>query len=216
MELVEGETLTERVATGPIPLDEAIPLFIEIAEGLEAAHEKGIVHRDLKPANIKIGPDGKPKILDFGLAKAFASNAQAPGLSESPTVARGTAVGVILGTAPYMSPEQARGKTVDKRTDVWAFRCCLYEALTGGRPQLDRGAKSARSDRERGLTLDLTQRKEPIATDNVHSVNIVNVTDVNVNKGRIGRSSSTDFETYRSNRSCKKLRPCTENVGPVG
>ena len=118
MELVEGETLTERIATGPIPLDEAIPLFIEIAEGLEAAHEKGIVHRDLKPANIKIGPDGKPKILDFGLAKAFASNAQAPGLSESPTVARGTAVGVILGNRALHEPragERQNGRQADGR-----------------------------------------------------------------------------------------------------
>ena len=132
MELVEGETLAERIARGPIPLDEAIPLFVQIAEGLEAAHEKGIVHRDLKPANIKIGPDGKIKILDFGLAKAFAPGADvSAGTSQSPTLTKGTALGAILGTAPYMSPEQARGKSVDRRTDVWAFGCCLYEALSG-------------------------------------------------------------------------------------
>ena len=132
MELVEGETLAERIARGPIPLDEAIPLFIEIADGLEAAHEKGIIHRDLKPANIKISPDGKPKILDFGLAKAFAlEDDPAAEMSQSPTLTRGTALGVIMGTAAYMSPEQARGKKLDKRTDVWAFACCLYEALTG-------------------------------------------------------------------------------------
>ena len=132
MELVEGETLAERIAKGSIPVDEAIPLFIQIAEGLEAAHEKAIIHRDLKPANIKIGEDGKPKILDFGLAKALAGEAVVQDLSQSPTLTRdATETGVLLGTAPYMSPEQARGKTVDKRTDVWAFGCCLYEALTG-------------------------------------------------------------------------------------
>ncbi len=132
MEVVEGETLAERIAQGPISIDEAIPLFIQIAEGLEAAHDKGIIHRDLKLANIKILPDGKPKILDFGLAKAFVGEQDsAPDSSQSPTLTRGTALGVIIGTASYMSPEQARGKTIDKRTDTWAFGCCLYEALTG-------------------------------------------------------------------------------------
>ena len=131
MELVEGETLAERIAAGAIPIDEAIPLFVQIAEGLEAAHDKGIIHRDLKPANIRIGPDGKPKILDFGLAKAFAPEQDgAVETSQSPTLTKGTALGAIMGTAGYMSPEQARGKVVDKRTDVWAFACCLYEALT--------------------------------------------------------------------------------------
>ncbi len=132
MELVEGETLAERIAKGPIPVDEALPLFIQMAEGLESAHEKGIVHRDLKPANVKVTPEGKVKILDFGLAKAFAPEEDAgAAASQSPTLTKGTALGVILGTASYMSPEQARGKTVDKRTDIWAFGCCLYEALTG-------------------------------------------------------------------------------------
>ena len=131
MELVEGETLAERIARGRILVDEAIPLFIEIAEGLEAAHNKGIVHRDLKPANIKIGPDGRPKILDFGLAKAFLREEEpAVDSSQSPTLTKGTALGAIMGTASYMSPEQARAKTVDKRADIWAFGCCLYEALT--------------------------------------------------------------------------------------
>ena len=132
MELVEGEELAERIAQGPIPIDETAPLFIQIAEGLEAAHEKGIIHRDLKPANIKITPEGKPKILDFGLAKALGGEAVAQDLSQSPTLTKdATETGVLLGTAPYMSPEQARGKPVDKRTDIWAFGCCLYEALTG-------------------------------------------------------------------------------------
>ena len=131
MELVDGETLAERIARGAIPVDEAVPLFIHIAEGLEAAHEKAIIHRDLKPANIKIGPDGKPKILDFGLAKAFAREEDVSAeASQSPTLTKGTALGIIMGTASYMSPEQARGKPVDKRTDVFAFGCCLYEALT--------------------------------------------------------------------------------------
>jgi len=112
MELVEGETLAERIARGPIPVQDALPLFIEIAEGLEAAHDKSIVHRDLKPANIKIGPDEKPKILDFGLAKAFSpEQAVSAETSQSPTLTKGTALGVIMGTASYMSPEQARGKT---------------------------------------------------------------------------------------------------------
>ena len=129
MELVEGETLGERLARGPIPLDEALPLFEQIASGLHAAHEKGVIHRDLKPANIKITPDGVPKILDFGLAKAAITEEVS---EESPTVTRqGTEAGIILGTAAYMSPEQARGKSLDKRTDVWSFGCVFYEALTG-------------------------------------------------------------------------------------
>jgi serine/threonine-protein kinase len=131
MELVHGETLAERIARGPIPIDDALPLFQQISEALEAAHDKGVMHRDLKPANIKVTPEGKVKVLDFGLAKAFEKEQPTSNLSESPTVTRGTATGVILGTAPYMSPEQARGKVVDKRADIWAFGCCLYEALAG-------------------------------------------------------------------------------------
>ena len=134
LELVEGPTLADRIAQGPIPVDEALPIAKQIAEALEAAHEQGIIHRDLKPANIKLRPDGAVKVLDFGLAKALAGDGPAGGLSDSPTItAMATATGIILGTAAYMSPEQAKGKAVDRRTDVWAFGAVLYEMLTGQR-----------------------------------------------------------------------------------
>jgi dipeptidyl aminopeptidase/acylaminoacyl peptidase len=137
MELVEGEDLAERLKRGPIPVDEALAIARQVAEALEEAHDRGIVHRDLKPANVKVTEDGKVKVLDFGLAKAYAGGSAAssgPDLSQSPTLAHtGTQAGVILGTAAYMSPEQARGKAVDKRADVWAFGVVLYEMLTGKR-----------------------------------------------------------------------------------
>ncbi|MDX1382401.1 MAG: serine/threonine-protein kinase, partial [Thermoanaerobaculia bacterium] len=138
MELVEGETLADRIARGPLHVDEAIPLFTRIAEGLAAAHERGIVHRDLKPANVRIADGGRAsagrvKILDFGLAKSWAGADEA-GLSESPTLTlEATQPGVVLGTVQYMSPEQARGEPADRRADVWAFGCVLFEALTGRR-----------------------------------------------------------------------------------
>ena len=132
LELVEGETLADRIKAGPIPVEESLKLALQIAEALEAAHEKGVIHRDLKPANIKVTPDGKVKVLDFGLAKAFSGEQADLNLSNSPTLSNAaTQQGVILGTAAYMSPEQARGKTVDKRADIWAFGCVLYEMLTG-------------------------------------------------------------------------------------
>ena len=137
MELVEGPTLADRIAQGPIPVDEALPIAKQIAEALEAAHERGIIHRDLKPANVKVRPDGTVKVLDFGLAKALEPMSARPiDATASPTItspAMMTGVGMLLGTAAYMSPEQARGKVVDKRSDVWAFGCVLYEMLTGHR-----------------------------------------------------------------------------------
>jgi serine/threonine protein kinase len=135
LELVEGPTLADRIAQGPIPLDEALPIAKQIAEALEAAHEHGIIHRDLKPANIKVRPDGRVKVLDFGLAKALDSAPASIDGSQSPTMTSPamTEMGVILGTAAYMSPEQARGKPVDKRADIWAFGVVLYEMVAGQR-----------------------------------------------------------------------------------
>ena len=136
MELVEGPTLADRIAQGAISVDEALPIAKQIAEALEAAHEQGIIHRDLKPANVKLRPDGVVKVLDFGLAKALEpTDAMSPGMSQAPTITTPamTQAGMILGTAAYMSPEQAKGKPVDKRADVWAFGAVLYEMLTGRR-----------------------------------------------------------------------------------
>ena len=133
MELVEGETLAERIEQGAIPLDEALAIAKQVADALEAAHEKGITHRDLKPGNIKIKPDGVVKVLDFGLAKMGGTSATAGADSPTFTMQSPTQVGVILGTAAYMAPEQARGKPIDKRADIWAFGVVLYEMLTGKR-----------------------------------------------------------------------------------
>ena len=134
MELVEGLTLADRIAQGPIPIDEALPIAQQIVEALEAAHERGIVHRDLKPANIKLRPDGTVKVLDFGLAKALEPVPAHTDAAQSPTITSPamTRLGVILGTAAYMSPEQAKGRAVDKRSDVWAFGCVMFEMLVGG------------------------------------------------------------------------------------
>jgi len=147
MELVEGETLANRIARGPLPMDEALPIARQIAEAVEAAHEQGIIHRDLKPANITVRPDGTVKVLDFGLAKAFGPPeaahsvstgpaAVSPSLAPTITSPAMTGLGIVLGTAAYMSPEQARGKAVDTRSDIWAFGCVLYEMLCG-KPAFD-------------------------------------------------------------------------------
>ena len=143
MELVKGPTLAERIGAGPIPIAEAVPIARQIAEALECAHERGVIHRDLKPANIKLTPEGQVKVLDFGLAAvAQSSAADVAAPMSSPTLTmRATMAGVILGTAAYMSPEQARGKPVDRRADIWAFGCVLYEMLTG-RPTFEGGTTS--------------------------------------------------------------------------
>jgi serine/threonine-protein kinase len=132
MELVSGETLADRIKRGAIPIEEALPIAKQIVEALEEAHEKGVIHRDLKPANIKITPEGKVKVLDFGLAKAYEGETANSSLSNSPTLSMAaTNAGIIFGTAGYMSPEQAKGRAVDKRTDIWAFGVTLYEMVTG-------------------------------------------------------------------------------------
>jgi serine/threonine-protein kinase len=132
LELVEGPTLADRIAQGPMSLDGALPIARQIAEALEAAHSQGVIHRDLKPANIKLTSSGKVKVLDFGLAKMLETDRASSSLSMSPTIGvHATYAGVILGTASYMSPEQARGKALDQRTDIWSFGCVLFEMLTG-------------------------------------------------------------------------------------
>ncbi len=141
LELVEGQTLADRIAQGPLPLDDALSIASQITEALEAAHEQGVIHRDLKPANVKLRPDGTVKVLDFGLAKALDPAPEAdPSLSPTLTAAA-THMGVILGTAAYMAPEQARGKTVDKRADIWAFGAVLRELREDrGRLRLERSS----------------------------------------------------------------------------
>ena len=136
LELIEGPTLADRIAQGPIPFDQAQLIAVQIANALEAAHTRGIIHRDLKPANIKVRPDGSVKVLDFGLAKAVSNDGGSAEASASPTITSPalTRLGVILGTAAYMSPEQARGREADARSDIWAFGCVLFEMLSGARP----------------------------------------------------------------------------------
>ena len=132
LELVEGDTLADQLKRGAIPVEESLKLALQIAEALEAAHEKGVIHRDLKPANINVTPDGKVKVLDFGLAKAFSGDDPGSNVANSPTLSmQATQQGIILGTAAYMSPEQASGEAADHRGDVWAFGVVLYEMLTG-------------------------------------------------------------------------------------
>src|SRR5262245_34643040 len=132
MELVEGPTLADRIEQGPMPVDEVLGVARQIAEALEYAHERGVIHRALKPSNIKLGADGKVKTLHLGLAKAVNDDARVSALSNSPTISlAATQAGIILGTAAYMSPEQAKGKPVDRRSDIWAFGVVIFEMLTG-------------------------------------------------------------------------------------
>jgi serine/threonine protein kinase len=132
MELVEGHALSDRIRSGVVPVDEALPIARQIADALEDAHERGIIHRDLKPSNVKITREGAVKVLDFGLAKALEEGTSEEELQNSPTLTvAATRAGILLGTAAYMSPEQTRGKRVDRRADIWAFGCVLYEMLTG-------------------------------------------------------------------------------------
>ena len=137
LELVEGPTLAERIAQGRIPVDEALSIARQIAEALEAAHEAGVIHRDLKPANVKVKDDGTVKVLDFGLAKALEPSVPGDSPPSSSGSAPVTQIGIAMGTPAYMSPEQARGKSVDKRTDIWSFGIVLYEMLAGERPFVD-------------------------------------------------------------------------------
>ena len=158
LELVEGPTLADRIAGGPLSQDEALAIAAQIAEALEAAHEQGIIHRDLKPANVKVRPDGAVKVLDFGLARALAPAGADASVSASPTIsltAAATQIGTLIGTAAYMSPEQASGKPADKRTDVWAFGVVLYEMLTGRR------AFEGPDVSERGTDMRLTFERDP-------------------------------------------------------
>src|SRR5262245_57672031 len=154
LELVEGETLADQIRRGPIPVEESLRLAVPIAEAIQAAHEKGVIHRDLKPANIKITHDGTEKVLDFGLAKAGEiESSEADTMSNSPTLKTlASTPGMILGTAAYMSPEQAKGRPVDRRTDIFAFGCVLYEMLTG---------KRAFEGEDIGDTLAAVLRAEP-------------------------------------------------------
>ncbi|MCH2401183.1 MAG: serine/threonine protein kinase, partial [Pirellulales bacterium] len=133
LELIEGPTLADRIADGPMATEEAVSIATQIAEALDAAHEQGIVHRDLKPANVKVRPDGTVKVLDFGLAKAVTSDSSGGSDAATMSITGASQAGMVVGTAAYMAPEQARGKTVDKRADIWAFGVVFFEMVTGGR-----------------------------------------------------------------------------------
>jgi len=209
LELIEGDTLADQIKRGPIPVEEALKLALQITEALEAAHEKGVIHRDLKPANIKVTPDGKVKVLDFGLAKAFAGEQADLNLSNSPTLSQAaTMQGVILGTAAYMPPEQARGKSVDRRADIWSFGCVLYEMLTG---------RSTFSGKDVTDILAAVIRAEPEWASlpaNLHP-KIVNMLDRCLNKDPKNRYSGisdarVDIQKVLADPSGVLVRPITE------
>jgi serine/threonine protein kinase/Tol biopolymer transport system component len=189
LELVDGETLADRLKRGALPLDEALAIAKQIAEALEAAHEKGIIHRDLKPANIALTKDGHVKVLDFGLAKATEASGASADLANSPTMtspAMTTGVGVILGTAAYMSPEQAKGRPADKRSDVWAFGCVLYEMLTGkrafqGQDVSDTLASVLRGEPEwAALPPEVTQSVRAIVRHCLHKDRLQRLADISI------------------------------------
>jgi len=163
LEYVEGETLAERLDSGPLSIDETLEVCAEIAAGVGAAHEAGVVHRDIKPANIKFDSDGKAKVLDFGLAKAGEGHSSSSmGASDMATLSQATRPGAILGTAPYMSPEQARGRTLDKRTDIWSFGVVMYECLTGMSPFAgETNDRFARRDPAPGYELGSAPKRHP-------------------------------------------------------
>ena len=173
LELVEGETLAERIKGGAVPLEESLKIALQMAEALEAAHEKGIIHRDLKPANVKITPEGKVKVLDFGLAKALEDEIPDADLTHSPTrTDQMTNVGMIMGTAGYMSPEQAGGHVLDKRTDIWAFGCVLYEVLTGKQVFNGEQSNALWNGRRTGMTIETGRDIAAIASGLVASITL--------------------------------------------
>ncbi len=217
LELIEGGTLADRLKTGPIPIEESLKLAIQIIEALEAAHEKGVIHRDLKPSNIKVTPDGKIKVLDFGLAKAYAGDREEVNLSNSPTLSDvATRQGLILGTAAYMSPEQARGKSLDKRADIWAFGCVLFEMMAGraaftGKDVTDILAAVIRSEPEWTTLPELHWRLREVlerclekeAKDRYHDISDVRVDIQRVLKdpgGVLGQPSATTEPGSRPRR----------------
>jgi serine/threonine-protein kinase len=201
LELIEGPTLADRLIRGALSLDEALPIASQIAQALEAAHDAGIVHRDLKPANIKITPAGTVKVLDFGLAKIFVDDGVSREVSLSPTMtAAGTRAGVIVGTAAYMSPEQARGAQVDKRADVWAFGCVLFEMLSG---RTAFGADTVPDTVVRVLTLEPDLQALPRRT----SPALVSLLKRCLQKDPWRRLRDIAMRGYRSMRSPMELPP---------
>jgi len=231
MELVEGPTLADRIAQGPIPVEDALPIMKQITEALEYAHDRGIVHRDLKPANIKIKPDGAVKVLDFGLAKALSEESNPTDISNSPTLtAAATKAGLILGTAAYMAPEQARGKTVDRRADIWSFGVVAFEMLTGkmafkGDTVSDSLAAVIRGDPEwsllpasvpseiqqlirRCLNKDPRQRLQSIGEARIAIENVIEGRTVPVNGSGISAAPSSVAAPEKENRALKILTGC--------